>query len=216
MKDDRTPLLAVADVWVSYDRIDAVRGVSFEVSAGEIVTLIGANGAGKSSILQAISGMLPVARGRVTLEGGDLQGVPAHLRVARGIAHSLGLSTADTELLYKAGLAHDAGYLLLDAEASSFCGSIPPCHPFIERTIMRRLPFFEPGHLLLVLKIEIILTSLACSHGISIILFCMTKAETTTVYENCGRFIQPFLASHALPHVGIRWRQRPMPGGGAV
>ena len=92
MKDDLsrppfTPLLAVEDLWVSYDRIDAVRGVSFDVGVGEIVTLIGANGAGKSSILQAISGMLPVARGRVTLEGLDLLGVPAHLRVARGIAH---------------------------------------------------------------------------------------------------------------------------------
>ncbi len=87
MKDDRTPLLAVEDVWVSYDRIDAVRGVSFDVHAGEIVTLIGANGAGKSSVLQAISGMLPVARGRVTLAGEDLLKVPAHLRVARGIAH---------------------------------------------------------------------------------------------------------------------------------
>jgi branched-chain amino acid transport system ATP-binding protein len=87
MNDDRTPLLAVEDVWVSYDRIDAVRGVSFEVHQGEIVTLIGANGAGKSTILQAISGMLPVARGRVVLEGLDLLKVPAHLRVARGIAH---------------------------------------------------------------------------------------------------------------------------------
>ena len=87
MNDDRTPLLAVEDVWVSYDRIDAVRGVSFDVHNGEIVTLIGANGAGKSTILQAISGMLPVARGRVVLEGLDLQKVPAHLRVARGIAH---------------------------------------------------------------------------------------------------------------------------------
>ncbi len=87
MNDDRTPLLAVEDVWVSYDRIDAVRGVSFDVHVGEIVTLIGANGAGKSTILQAISGMLPVAKGRVVLEGLDLLKVPAHLRVARGIAH---------------------------------------------------------------------------------------------------------------------------------
>ena len=62
-------------------------GSRFDVGVGEIVTLIGANGAGKSSILQAISGMLRVARGRVTLEGEDLLGVPAHLRVARGIAH---------------------------------------------------------------------------------------------------------------------------------
>jgi branched-chain amino acid transport system ATP-binding protein len=82
-----TPLLAVEEMWVSYDRIDAVRGVSFHVEEGEIVTLIGANGAGKSSILQAISGMLQVARGKVTLAGQDLLTVPAHLRVAKGIAH---------------------------------------------------------------------------------------------------------------------------------
>jgi branched-chain amino acid transport system ATP-binding protein len=80
-------LLSVEDLWVSYDRIQAVRGVSFHVMAGEIVTLIGANGAGKSSILQAISGLLRVPRGRVALDGGDLLGVPAHLRVQRGIAH---------------------------------------------------------------------------------------------------------------------------------
>ncbi len=81
------PLLAVEDVSISYDRIEAVRGVSLSVEEGEIVTLIGANGAGKTSILQAISGMLPLAHGRVSLAGEDLAGVPAHLRVKRGIAH---------------------------------------------------------------------------------------------------------------------------------
>jgi branched-chain amino acid transport system ATP-binding protein len=83
----KTPLLAVEDLWVSYDRIHAVRGVSVCVGTGEIVTLIGANGAGKSSILQAISGMLQVTQGRVTLDGENLLTVPAHLRVERGIAH---------------------------------------------------------------------------------------------------------------------------------
>jgi branched-chain amino acid transport system ATP-binding protein len=79
--------LAVEDLWVSYDRIQAVRGVSFHVGAGEIVTLIGANGAGKSSILQTISGLLKATKGKVTLAGEDLLTVPAHLRVERGIAH---------------------------------------------------------------------------------------------------------------------------------
>jgi branched-chain amino acid transport system ATP-binding protein len=83
----RPPLLEVVNLWISYDRIDAVRGVSLDVGAGEIVTLIGANGAGKSSILQAISGMLRPSQGRVTLAGEDLLPVPAHLRVKRGIAH---------------------------------------------------------------------------------------------------------------------------------
>ncbi|MCX5889157.1 MAG: ABC transporter ATP-binding protein [Deltaproteobacteria bacterium] len=81
------PLLEVSDLWVSYDRINAVRGVSFAVEAGEIVTLIGANGAGKSTILRALSGLLPVARGRIFLSGEDLLQLPAHLRVLRGVAH---------------------------------------------------------------------------------------------------------------------------------
>jgi len=80
-------LLAVEDLWIAYDRINAVRGVSFAVGEGEIVTLIGANGAGKSTILRAISGLLPVARGSITFAGEDLLKLPAHLRTQRGIAH---------------------------------------------------------------------------------------------------------------------------------
>ena len=81
------PLLNIEDLWVSYDRISAVRGVSFSVGEGEIVTLIGANGAGKSTILQAVSGLLTVARGRISLAGEDLLRLPAHLRLPRGVAH---------------------------------------------------------------------------------------------------------------------------------
>ncbi len=81
------PLLTVSDLWVSYDRITAVRGVSFVVGLGEIVTLIGANGAGKSSILGAISGLLPVSRGRLTLAEKDLLSLPAHRRTEQGLAH---------------------------------------------------------------------------------------------------------------------------------
>jgi branched-chain amino acid transport system ATP-binding protein len=81
------PLLQVTDLWIAYDRINAVRGVSFSVGEGEIVTLIGANGAGKSTILRAISGLLPAARGKITFEGIDLLRLPAHLRAQRGIAH---------------------------------------------------------------------------------------------------------------------------------
>ena len=81
------PLLAVEDLWIAYDRINAVRGVSFTVATEEIVTLIGANGAGKSTIFWAISGMLPASQGKVLLAGEDLLGLPAHLRAQRGIAH---------------------------------------------------------------------------------------------------------------------------------
>ena len=80
-------LLEITDLWVTYDRIQAVRGVSLQVTEGEIVTLIGANGAGKSSILRAISGLQPLARGSISLGGQDLEGWPAQVRAQRGIAH---------------------------------------------------------------------------------------------------------------------------------
>lgn len=83
----QAPLLEVTDLWIAYDRINAVRGVSFTVGEGEIVTLIGANGAGKSTILRAISGLLPAAKGSITFAGEDLLPLPAHLRAQRGIAH---------------------------------------------------------------------------------------------------------------------------------
>jgi branched-chain amino acid transport system ATP-binding protein len=80
-------LLEVTGLWIAYERINAVRGVSFAVGAGEIVTLIGANGAGKSTILRAISGLLPAAKGSITFAGQDLLDLPAHLRAQKGIAH---------------------------------------------------------------------------------------------------------------------------------
>ena len=80
------PLLRLEDVSVSYGRIRAVNQVSLSVAEGEIVTLIGANGAGKTSILRAISGLVPY-EGRVVWGDSDLRRVPAHRRVALGIAH---------------------------------------------------------------------------------------------------------------------------------
>ncbi len=80
------PLLEVRDMTVSYGMIAAVRSVSFEVYSGETVVLLGANGAGKSSILRAVSGLIP-GGGTVRFEGEDLAAIPAHERVARGIAH---------------------------------------------------------------------------------------------------------------------------------
>jgi branched-chain amino acid transport system ATP-binding protein len=77
--------LDVRDLSVKYDGIIAVHGVSFSVRRGEIVTLIGANGAGKSSILRAISGLIPFG-GSVTFAGHDLRGVPAHRIVGLGLA----------------------------------------------------------------------------------------------------------------------------------
>ena len=67
-------LLSVEELVVRYGAIEAVRGASLSVRQGEIVTLLGANGAGKSSILNAIMGLVPVAGGRVVLEGSNVAG----------------------------------------------------------------------------------------------------------------------------------------------
>ncbi len=80
------PLLTVANLSVSYDSIRAVNDISFDVARGEIVTLIGANGAGKSSILRAISGMIPY-QGSISYAGKDLKNIAADQIVAVGIAH---------------------------------------------------------------------------------------------------------------------------------
>ena len=78
-------LLNVQNLTVAYNNIGAVHDVSFDVREGEIVTLIGANGAGKSSILRAISGLI-LYSGSITYRGNDLKQIPADAIVARGIA----------------------------------------------------------------------------------------------------------------------------------
>lgn len=81
-------LLECQGLHVAYGAIQAVRGVSLSVRKGEVVALIGRNGAGKTSLLRAVSGMLRPADGRITLEGKDITGMPSHLLVARGMAHA--------------------------------------------------------------------------------------------------------------------------------
>ncbi|WP_083522799.1 ABC transporter ATP-binding protein [Longilinea arvoryzae] len=78
-------MLEVKNLTISYGNIKAVKGISFEVHEGEIVTLIGANGAGKSSTLRAISGVIPWG-GEINYRGKTLKGVPADRIVAMGIA----------------------------------------------------------------------------------------------------------------------------------
>jgi len=74
-------LLDVHDLHVSYGAIKAIHGVNLTVRRGQIVTLIGANGAGKTTTLRAISGMVRPTRGRITLEGRDITGLPSHMMV---------------------------------------------------------------------------------------------------------------------------------------
>jgi branched-chain amino acid transport system ATP-binding protein len=78
--------LEIKDLRVHYGKIEAIKGVSFEVNQGEIVTLIGANGAGKTTILKTISGLRPVTSGSITFNGEDINKIPAHKRVDLGIS----------------------------------------------------------------------------------------------------------------------------------
>ncbi len=79
-------MLRITDLNVYYGSIHAVKGIWFEVKEGEIVTLIGANGAGKSTTLNTIAGLLKPRSGRIEFEGEDLVGVPTHKMVSKGIA----------------------------------------------------------------------------------------------------------------------------------
>ncbi|MGE5485803.1 MAG: ABC transporter ATP-binding protein [Ignavibacteriales bacterium] len=87
MSETAGPLLSVKDLNVSYGSIRALRGVSFDVFPGQIVTLIGANGAGKSTTLRTISGLLRPESGSISFCGRDISRTPAHEIVEMGIAH---------------------------------------------------------------------------------------------------------------------------------
>ena len=79
-------LLEVKDLVVSYGGIEALKGISFSVDEGQIVTLIGANGAGKSTTLRAITGIVPVKSGTILYNGEDITGMDTQKVVERGIA----------------------------------------------------------------------------------------------------------------------------------
>jgi branched-chain amino acid transport system ATP-binding protein len=79
-------MLKVEDINVYYGSIHAIKGISFDVNEGEIVTLIGANGAGKSTTLNTIGGLLKPKTGSIEFQGASLLGVPAHKIVGKGMA----------------------------------------------------------------------------------------------------------------------------------
>ena len=81
-------LLEVDDIHTFYGAIEALRGVSLEVEEGEVVTMIGSNGAGKSTTLRSITSLTPARSGKITFAGEDITRVPAHEIVSRGIALS--------------------------------------------------------------------------------------------------------------------------------
>ncbi len=80
-------MLEIKDLQVYYGVIQAIKGISFDVNQGEVIALIGANGAGKTTILHTITGLVPATGGSITFEGKDLLKTPAHKIVSLGMAH---------------------------------------------------------------------------------------------------------------------------------
>ncbi|MFE3289316.1 ABC transporter ATP-binding protein [Rhodococcus sp. NPDC059234] len=83
-----SPLLEVTDMVVGYGRIRALHGISLRVDRGELVTLLGANGAGKSTTMRALSGLLPLTAGRIVFDGRDITRMKAHERVKLGVVQA--------------------------------------------------------------------------------------------------------------------------------
>ncbi|MCQ2540690.1 MAG: ABC transporter ATP-binding protein [Lachnospiraceae bacterium] len=80
-------MLEVKDLKVNYGLIQAIKGISFELNEGEIVALIGANGAGKTTILNTVSGVIPSSAGSIVFEGKDITKISGHKIVSMGMAH---------------------------------------------------------------------------------------------------------------------------------
>jgi branched-chain amino acid transport system ATP-binding protein len=80
-------MLEVEDLRTEYGPVRAVDGVSLSVPEGQVIAVLGANGAGKTSLLRTISGLVPAAGGRVALDGQDITGLPVEAIVRRGLAH---------------------------------------------------------------------------------------------------------------------------------
>jgi len=81
-------MLKVEGLRARYGRIEVLHGIDLEIASGEIVCVLGANGAGKTTLLRCLSGVQPIAAGTVTFRGEDLRTLPAHRRLARGLAQS--------------------------------------------------------------------------------------------------------------------------------
>ena len=115
-------MLEVKNLHVSYGAIKALHGISLSVKAGSIVTLIGSNGAGKSTTLRAISGLVKPQSGEVLYDGNNIAGLPAHQIVARGLSHVpegrmvFANLTVHENLMMGAYLQHDKNIIAAELE----------------------------------------------------------------------------------------------------
>jgi len=120
--DSGAPLLSLKDVVAAYGRIEALQGISLEVRRGEIVAMLGGNGAGKSTTLKTISGLIHPRSGRIELEGKDVTTVPAHRLVRLGIGQApegrriFGRLTVTENLQMGAYTRHDKAEIAADFE----------------------------------------------------------------------------------------------------
>jgi len=84
---EQTPLFRASDIHIRYGKVHAVRGVSLDVNVGEVVAILGANGAGKSSIIRSLIGLTPLSKGMLLLGGQRIDALPCNARAALGMAY---------------------------------------------------------------------------------------------------------------------------------
>src|SRR5262249_13398966 len=119
-------MLSVADVHAAYGKTPALMGPSLVVDAGEIVSIIGRNGVGKTTLLKTIIGLLPVTSGAISLDGEDLTRLPAHERARRGLGYVpqgrmiFADLTVEENLLIGADLNRANGRTLLEDALTEF------------------------------------------------------------------------------------------------
>ncbi|MDE0417603.1 MAG: ABC transporter ATP-binding protein [bacterium] len=132
-----TPVLEVRGLRVSYGGLRAVDGVSLEVRHGEIVSIIGMNGAGKSSILNAISGIVPPDEGEILFDGESIGGLATHAIVARGIVQvpegRMIFGTLSVEENLRVGAHGRGGFLLRERTRADFGRLFPTLADKLDR-----------------------------------------------------------------------------------
>ncbi|MDI9469600.1 MAG: ABC transporter ATP-binding protein [Bacillota bacterium] len=144
MTNEPKPMLEVEDLQVFYGAIQAIKGISFHVMPGEIVSLIGANGAGKTTCLQTISGLLHARVGDIRYEGQSLKRVPPHRIVEMGLAQVPEGRRVFTQLSVEDNLAMGAYTLTkrmqLDASARGTRGDVSDHEEALLEEQYRRFP----------------------------------------------------------------------------